>query len=310
MQRVDYRRADTDEDREAIYRLRYEAYLREGAIEPNFARRLTDRYDDLDNAWIIGLHVDGRLVSSFRFHVATQEFPDMPAMQVFGDVLTPALESGHTVVDPTRFVIDPQLASETPELHLSDGAGRAHGGGVLPCRHGAGHGARRASGILSPGLRPHADLRAAALSRADQADQPDDADNPDEVRERINRRYPFFVSSLAEQAALFGYPEAFERQIGRVRPRGRERPDGTRRLAFARLRSASKRRRPGIASGGALSSTGVRFRPTHYSPAVSRPGVRAIDACRAAPPPKRGIPSWTTQDSARPASPSRVSASA
>ena len=46
LQRVSYRRADTDEDREAIYRLRYRAYLDEGAIEPDFGRRLSDRFDE------------------------------------------------------------------------------------------------------------------------------------------------------------------------------------------------------------------------------------------------------------------------
>jgi hypothetical protein len=32
LERVNYRRADTAEEREAIFRLRYEAYLSEGAI--------------------------------------------------------------------------------------------------------------------------------------------------------------------------------------------------------------------------------------------------------------------------------------
>ena len=35
LERVNYRRADTAEEREAIFRLRYEAYLREGAIPPS-----------------------------------------------------------------------------------------------------------------------------------------------------------------------------------------------------------------------------------------------------------------------------------
>jgi hypothetical protein len=42
--------------------------------------------------------------------------------------------------------------------------------------------------------------------------------NLGEVRDRVARRYPFFVSTLAEQAALFGYPERFEQQVGNVRP--------------------------------------------------------------------------------------------
>ena len=43
VERVDYRRADTPEEREEIYRLRYDAYRQEGAIEPNLSRSFSDR---------------------------------------------------------------------------------------------------------------------------------------------------------------------------------------------------------------------------------------------------------------------------
>src|SRR4051794_27906979 len=42
LQHVDYRRADTAEERAAIYRLRYSAYLREGAIAPNVSEQFSD----------------------------------------------------------------------------------------------------------------------------------------------------------------------------------------------------------------------------------------------------------------------------
>ena len=46
LQRVDYRLAETAEDRAAIFRLRYDAYLREGAIAPNFTDEFSDPVDD------------------------------------------------------------------------------------------------------------------------------------------------------------------------------------------------------------------------------------------------------------------------
>src|SRR5260221_5947947 len=116
LQRVEYRRADTDEDRQAIYRLRYDASLREGAIPPSFGRRYSDGHDDDDNAWIVGTRVDGVLESSFRVHVANGDFPDMPANQVFKDFLDPEIAAGKVIVDPTRFVVDPSLARVYPEL--------------------------------------------------------------------------------------------------------------------------------------------------------------------------------------------------
>jgi len=116
LERVDYRRADTAEEREAIFRLRYDAYLREGAITPSINRRFTDRYDDLENAWIFGVYVDGRLASSIRLTVSSLKCPDMPALQVFSDLLMPEIEAGKTIIDPTRFVVD-RLSSRTyPEL--------------------------------------------------------------------------------------------------------------------------------------------------------------------------------------------------
>ena len=42
---IDYRRADSKEEREAIFRLRYQAYRREGAIETNAEKMFSDPYD-------------------------------------------------------------------------------------------------------------------------------------------------------------------------------------------------------------------------------------------------------------------------
>ena len=70
LERVNYRRADTAGEREAIFRLRYEAYLREGAIPPSTSGRFCDALDDATNAWIFGLYIEGELASSIRLHVA------------------------------------------------------------------------------------------------------------------------------------------------------------------------------------------------------------------------------------------------
>src|SRR5262249_49859579 len=116
LERVDYRRAETAEDRDAIYNLRYHAYLNEGAIEPNASERYFDKYDDAPNCWIFGVYVDGELASSIRLHVATRERPEMPAMNVFSDLLMPALSGGKIIIDPTRFVADKTLSRRFPEL--------------------------------------------------------------------------------------------------------------------------------------------------------------------------------------------------
>ncbi len=116
LDRVDYRLAETEADREAIYRLRYRAYLKEGAIKPNRGRMVTDRYDDLPNSWIFGVYLDGELTSSLRITVACADNPICPSMDVFPDLLQPELAQGKLIVDPTRFVADPERINPFPEL--------------------------------------------------------------------------------------------------------------------------------------------------------------------------------------------------
>jgi hypothetical protein len=116
LDRIDYRLAETEADKEAIYRLRYRAYLREGAIEARTDRRLTDRFDDLPNSWTFGVYFDGLLASSIRISVATEANPDTPAVDAFPDLLEPELSQGKVVVDPNRFVADPLRKDKFPEL--------------------------------------------------------------------------------------------------------------------------------------------------------------------------------------------------
>lgn len=116
LSRVEYRRARTEAEKEAIYRLRYRAYLHEGAIAPNDDGRLTDRFDDAPNSWIFGVFVDGQLASSLRISVATPAMPDTPAVEAFPDLLLPELALGKTIVDPNRFVADPLRGVKFPAL--------------------------------------------------------------------------------------------------------------------------------------------------------------------------------------------------
>src|SRR6202165_996460 len=116
LDQVDYRLARTEAEKDAIYRLRYRAYLQEGAIEPNRDRRVTDRFDDLPNSWIFGVYFDGILVSSIRISIASAESPDAPSIAVFPDLLKPELDKGKVLVDPTRFVAAPTREKRFPEL--------------------------------------------------------------------------------------------------------------------------------------------------------------------------------------------------
>jgi N-acyl-L-homoserine lactone synthetase len=113
---VDYRVAETAEEREEIYRLRYRAYLREGAILPSADERVTDDFDNSPYSFIFGVYIEGELCSSIRVSVATPEYPTSPSVEVFPDILRPELARGRSLVDPTRFVADPERAKRFPEL--------------------------------------------------------------------------------------------------------------------------------------------------------------------------------------------------
>src|SRR3954466_9146088 len=116
LEHVDYRLAESAEEKDEIYRLRYRAYLREGAILPSESERVIDRYDDSPNAWTFGIYIHGELFSSIRVSVLTSRWRGSPSSEMFADILHPELDRGRIVIDPTRFVADPEKAKRFPEL--------------------------------------------------------------------------------------------------------------------------------------------------------------------------------------------------
>jgi hypothetical protein len=202
LERVDYRRVETAEDREAIFRLRYAAYLREGAIPPNPEGRFADPLDECRNAWIFGVYVDGELASSIRLHVATRQQPELPALNVFSDLLAPEVAAGKTVIDPTRFVADRAASRRFPELcyvttRLAWLASEYFNTNLLLATVRAEHQAfyRRVFGhrlICDPRDYPSL-VKPISLMALDFP----------LARERVVQRHPFFRSTMFERRMLF-----------------------------------------------------------------------------------------------------------
>jgi N-acyl-L-homoserine lactone synthetase len=202
LDQVDYRLAQTPEEKEEIYRLRYRAYFREGAIAPLADERTYDQYDDAPNVWIFGVYFDDELCSSIRISVVTSEWRMSPSVELFGDVLHPKLDQGLVFVDSTRFVADPDKARSLPELpyvtvRLGSMAGvhfnADYGLALVRPEHMAFYrrlflheiwGAPR----LLPGLLKPVGLMASHLPT---------------VREKVLARYPFLHSSAFERRMLF-----------------------------------------------------------------------------------------------------------
>jgi len=202
LDQVDYRLAKTPEEKEAIYRLRYRAYLREGAILPSADRRVVDQYDEAPNARVFGVYLHGELHSSIRISVLTSEWRMSPSVEVFGDILHPKLDQGMVFIDSTRFVAAPDKARNCPELpyvtvRLGSTAGvyfnADYGLALVRPEHMAFYRRvflhevwsepRLLSGLIKP-----VGLMAAHLPT---------------VRERVLARYPFLRSSAFERRMLF-----------------------------------------------------------------------------------------------------------
>jgi hypothetical protein len=74
LERVEHRVASNPTEREAAFRLRYDAYRRVGFLKPRPDNKLYDPlYDDDPMAWISMSFVDGELAGTVRVNVGTAE---------------------------------------------------------------------------------------------------------------------------------------------------------------------------------------------------------------------------------------------
>ena len=202
---VDYRLAETSEEKEEIYKLRYRAYLREGAIVESPLERNTDQYDDLPNSWTFGVYFHGELHSSVRISVLTSDWRLSCSTEIFGEILHPRLDRGETIIDPSRFVADPDKARRFPELpYLTlrlaymacDYFNADLGLAIVRAEHQAFY--RRvflhetiAEPRMLPGLLKPVGLMAADFPR---------------LKEKVFERYPMMRSTAFERRMLFDRP--------------------------------------------------------------------------------------------------------
>jgi len=202
LEKIDCRHADTAEERQAIFRLRYDAYLREGTILPNPSQSFSDSYDETDNVYQFGLYIDGDLASAIRIHVSSLDRPYFPSLDVFRDVLEPKLDAGKIIIDATRFVCDEKLSRRYRALPYATvrlnwlAAGYFENGyslAAIRSEHQAFY--QRTFGLqLVCGPRPYPHLvKPICLMASDYRT----------VAAHVHRRFPFFRSTFFERRMLF-----------------------------------------------------------------------------------------------------------
>lgn len=202
LQEADYRLAATKEDRLSVYRMRYEAYIREEAIAPNTSRLFYDEYDNMDNCWVFTINIDDQPISSIRLHVISKENRKGPALDVFPDIISPMVESGKVLIDPTRFVADEEAMRKYPELPYltlraacmaSEYFEADYCLATVRKEHTAFYRRVFRSQLLCE-PRPYPTLKKPiCLMKADVA----------EIRDKLMRRYPIFESSYTERRLIF-----------------------------------------------------------------------------------------------------------
>jgi len=221
MERVEHRIARTDSEREAAFRLRYDAYVRNGLMEARLDQRLFDSRYDLDvNAWVTLTFVDGELAATARLNLGAGERSVLPSIAVYPDVIVPKLRAGLVVLETTRFAANIEFSRSNPELAYV---------ALRPSYMAAEHFDIDVA-VASPRLehmafyrrtlqfvvwcepRPYPGLTAqfGCMGMDFQG-----------MRERVEARYPFYKSTPIEREALFGRRE---REIEHFLESGRERP--------------------------------------------------------------------------------------
>lgn len=118
MDRLEYRRAVTEEDFEDIGRLRQKAYDSRDIYERKFGKYVIEDLDRDPRTYVFGVYFQDQLVSTLRINHVTPENRMSPAVAFFGNVLNPLLDQGLTFIDPSRLAIDPSFAKMFPGLPI------------------------------------------------------------------------------------------------------------------------------------------------------------------------------------------------
>jgi hypothetical protein len=216
LERVQHRVAITPSEREAAFRLRFEAYDRIGdKIGFQKSSDLDTMYDPLfdddPHGFTTMTFVDGELAGTIRINVGCDERAILPGLKLYADVLVPILRSKHVIVEFTRLAAKLSLSSVYPQLayvimrpaYMAAEHFNAEFAVASPRpEHIPFY--RRAFGATMwcpPRTYPGFTAKAACMGSDIRS-----------ARRRIEERYPFYKSSSAEREALFGVRQGDRRE--------------------------------------------------------------------------------------------------
>lgn len=100
-----------NDDKRAIYALRYRAYLPLGVIAPRADELFFDDYDGLATTWTIGAFSGPSCVGSMRLTFGDGQSPTMPCQEVFPEVEHLSHDGHANLVEFTRLAVCPALTN-------------------------------------------------------------------------------------------------------------------------------------------------------------------------------------------------------
>ncbi len=117
LKHVRYKVLTDSKDLENLYRLRYKCYRAERSIAENELGSMTDAFDETANCVHVAVEMDGEILASVRLHLMSKLSFTSPTLEVFPEILDD-LKRGQTILDATRFVINPAARKKRVPLHF------------------------------------------------------------------------------------------------------------------------------------------------------------------------------------------------
>jgi hypothetical protein len=116
LDRVEYRRITTQGDLEEVARLREQSYTSREFIDAENFGTFIDKYDQMNDCYVIGVYIDEKLSSTVRLHVVSEDHLHGPTFTYFPHRAHELTSLGRRYVDPSRFAADHQLIWQYPVL--------------------------------------------------------------------------------------------------------------------------------------------------------------------------------------------------
>lgn len=116
LNRVEYRRITLKPDLDEVAALREQSYTSREFIDLENFGSFVDKYDSMEDCYVVGVYIDEKLTSTVRLHIVSEDHLHGPTFTYFPHRARELTSLGRRFVDPSRFAADHQLLWQYPLL--------------------------------------------------------------------------------------------------------------------------------------------------------------------------------------------------